>query len=400
MSGALLGGRARGVRRKHLCPFSAPIMLIFALVVAVPVAIFLPPAQIYAGWRLKQFLLKPPLVDTTTCARVGSYGGARVRSGDGGPDGGGTNRGTVIDGEWKLCAIGPDSDHAEDGVGDGAVQGIAGGGGGVAFSVGIGGDFSFDRALADQAGMTVHSFDPSERHLCEHDPGGTTEGFRVHPGVTFHCIGLADESTQRQGRRMGGGHVAAWNMQTLGDLMNSYLPPDRPQRLEVLKLDCEGCEWEVLASLLFEPLPPPANVDPSSTTTKNGDDENYSPSDGRSGAAVVIDDHTNLGDGRYSWTPLPAGSSPLDRTHQLAFEIHLWPPLRHSPNSWWRHTASRTGKWNRVLTGLEERGWRRVDVPRRNPQSTEERIGWAGDSMACCWEISLINTRWPPPSSD
>lgn len=339
--------------RRPACSAVARVPLaVLAITALFLLGKYAPPWQVLCGWRLHRLLTRPPLAGT--CRDLRHFGGHSVLEG-----------GHVLDGGWQICT---------DGWSQGSSRSR------FAFSVGIGGDFSFDLALASN-GFTVHSFDPSERKLCHRDRGDGSAGVQISRGVKFHCLGLADRAAGRQGRRMGGGQLDHWEMRTLAQLMDAYLPPGA--QLGVLKVDCEGCEWEVLASLLFQPH--------AGAVRDHGQSGEKNPSN-----SGIVDDHVDADLSRFSRAAIPPGQSPLDRVERLAIEVHLWPPQRHQPDSWARHSAALSTAWHRTLVALETRGWRRVDTPRSNPQSTVERIGWVGDEMACCWELSYVNTRLAP----
>lgn len=113
----------------------------------------------------------------------------------------------------------------------------------VVYDFGIANQWEFSDSMAAQHGCQVHAFDPSDAHLKEH---------RAHrqEGVTFHFLGLSSGSNKSS--------AAPWS-----DTLNGYGSVIGPlerldvimsslghNAIDVLKIDCEGCEWESLAGVV------------------------------------------------------------------------------------------------------------------------------------------------------
>lgn len=124
----------------------------------------------------------------------------------------------------------------------------------LVYSFGIAMQWEFDDRMAD-SGCEVHSFDPTGAYIATHEA-------HVKRGVTFHPWGLSG-GTPRAGcsddsRRFSGG--------TYGNLTGPLLSLDRivrrlghvGRRISVLKVDCEGCEWDAFHHLAT--LQPPELV--------------------------------------------------------------------------------------------------------------------------------------------
>ena len=107
----------------------------------------------------------------------------------------------------------------------------------LVFSVGVGNAWQFDDALATQLGCEVHSFDPTQELLAAH------EAHHV-PGVHFHFVGLGQTRTSTYGTKGRGAQ-----MQPLPEIMSRWAGK---RTIDVLKIDCEGCEWAVLYLLAHE----------------------------------------------------------------------------------------------------------------------------------------------------
>jgi len=132
----------------------------------------------------------------------------------------------------------------------------------VVYSVGIGEDISFDLALIERFGCTVHGFDPTPRSLTWLAAQNLPARFVVHP------YGIADiDGTLSFAPPKNPAHVSH---SVLGDEADRAgtrieLPVKRLEtvlrelghdRLDLLKLDIEGAEYAVLDILLEKgPLP-------------------------------------------------------------------------------------------------------------------------------------------------
>ena len=101
----------------------------------------------------------------------------------------------------------------------------------LVFSVGIGDAWQFDDALATQLGCEVHSFDPTQQLRAQHEAHDVR-------GVHFHYTGLGKMRPNAYGTQ---GRGAA--MLPLGAMMARWAGK---RTVDVLKIDCEGCEWEAI----------------------------------------------------------------------------------------------------------------------------------------------------------
>ena len=119
----------------------------------------------------------------------------------------------------------------------------------LVYSFGIGGDARWERWIASELQCEVHAFDPTIRLRQLHRRRASTDGRETllelmppSPGrVFFHYWGLGEQ--------------AAANTRVYGAINATRLLPLATilkrlghTSIDVLKLDCEGCEWSVLAA--------------------------------------------------------------------------------------------------------------------------------------------------------
>ncbi len=123
---------------------------------------------------------------------------------------------TDTEGVWPICL---DDLHAQSCL---------------VYSIGIADDWSFDELLGS-LGCQVHSFDPTV-DLPE----------SLAPNVTFHQWGLsgeAESSTRkvvqsRSGKQLG----PLYSLREMMEMLHH-------RHLSILKIDCEGCEWDFFAHI-------------------------------------------------------------------------------------------------------------------------------------------------------
>ena len=130
----------------------------------------------------------------------------------------------------------------------------------VVYSVGVGSDVTFDRALIERFSCTVHSFDPTPMAR------EWIAAQALPPEFVFHPLGLADQDAEvafamplqegwdsfslpPEGSDEEVVHCPVRRLETLaGDLGHT--------RIDVLKMDIEGFEYGVIDDVLAGPLRP------------------------------------------------------------------------------------------------------------------------------------------------
>ena len=107
----------------------------------------------------------------------------------------------------------------------------------LVYSFGINDNTEWEEKIAKEFGCDVYAFDPTSKFKQN-----------VAPGVTFHQLGL-----QGAGVDVSKTHSSAYDaldpskLRTLGEIMN--LMGHEKREIDILRLDCEGCEWGVLKQL-------------------------------------------------------------------------------------------------------------------------------------------------------
>ena len=123
----------------------------------------------------------------------------------------------------------------------------------IVYSFGIGEDLSFDLALIERFGCTVHAFDPTPRSLA------WAKQQQLPDKLHVHGVGLADHDgtasftapsnpnhvSHTLSRNISGGERFEFPVRSLRSLMHAL----GHQRLDILKMDIEGAEYGVIEAL-------------------------------------------------------------------------------------------------------------------------------------------------------
>jgi len=124
----------------------------------------------------------------------------------------------------------------------------------IVLSVGIGEDISFDRALIDQYGVEVHAFDPTPKSLEWLRSQTLPASFHAHPYGLANCDGeisffpprdpthVSHSAIVRHSGPSEGVRCPVRRLETIMDMIGA-------SRIDLLKLDIEGAEYEVLQDL-------------------------------------------------------------------------------------------------------------------------------------------------------
>lgn len=130
----------------------------------------------------------------------------------------------------------------------------------VVASVGIGGEWHVEDALA-HAGCHVTAFDPTEKLRASHAAHAdlpSSHRLRFHylglsaPAAGAASAGAASASSAQAARQttLPYGALSASRLRTLDHLLDVAVAGRVRDTVDVLKIDCEGCEWSVFRWLV------------------------------------------------------------------------------------------------------------------------------------------------------
>ncbi len=135
----------------------------------------------------------------------------------------------------------------------------------IVYSLGVGEDADFDLSLIDRFGLTVHAFDPTPSTVDWVAGHNLPDRFRFHPWAVAAADGVVrlyprarrDGSRSQVmytmvaegGSRDGAVEVAAYSLGSITRRLGHA-------RVDLLKMDIEGAEYEVLDTLLDSAVKP------------------------------------------------------------------------------------------------------------------------------------------------
>jgi len=128
----------------------------------------------------------------------------------------------------------------------------------VVLSFGLGDDISFDRAMISRYGAEVHGFDPTEESLAWLSTQELPEEMRVYP------IGISNvDGNQRfalpESEHRGNFSAKASSGRSIELPVlrySSIVSMLNLSRVDIVKLDVEGSEYEIIPDLLKAPVQP------------------------------------------------------------------------------------------------------------------------------------------------
>lgn len=127
----------------------------------------------------------------------------------------------------------------------------------VVVSGGVGKSITFELGLMARTGCKVHLFDPSPTGI------GTMQiTENRHPGIIFHPIGLSGEDGVQTFDMPDRSEEGSWKKGKNGSMhsfecrsISSFAKQNNWKRIDLLKLDIEGFEYEVLNDVLKSGIP-------------------------------------------------------------------------------------------------------------------------------------------------
>ncbi|MFL2545963.1 MAG: FkbM family methyltransferase [Candidatus Rariloculaceae bacterium] len=136
---------------------------------------------------------------------------------------------------------------------------------GIVYSIGIGGSIDFDLDLIELYGLEIHAFDPTPATVKWLEASRPRQAFHFYPwavtgsdgSITLYPRARRDGSASdvmytmvpEAGTRENGVEVPAYSVPTLMEKLGH-------DRIDLLKIDIEGAEYEVLDTLISSSVRP------------------------------------------------------------------------------------------------------------------------------------------------
>jgi FkbM family methyltransferase len=127
--------------------------------------------------------------------------------------------------------------------------------GSIVYSFGVGTDISFDEALIALRGVTVHAFDPTPRSVEWVKAQSLPERFVFHPWGIAGFDGTASfhapkDPTHVSHTVLEGGNVGTGTVEVPVLRLRTIMSKLGHERIDILKMDIEGAEYDVLPDVL------------------------------------------------------------------------------------------------------------------------------------------------------
>jgi hypothetical protein len=107
----------------------------------------------------------------------------------------------------------------------------------LVYSVGSNNDISFETSVSKYLGCEIHTFDPTVRK----------EEFVGAHVASFHDWGLGEDGRKVHfGRGSGSGSFTSMSLKSMTKQLNHT-----GRKIDLLKIDCEGCEWQALPDIFY-----------------------------------------------------------------------------------------------------------------------------------------------------
>ena len=101
----------------------------------------------------------------------------------------------------------------------------------LVYSIGSDNDISFEKSVSKHLGCEIHTFDPTVR----------VEDFVGTSVASFHGWGLGEDGEVVNFGVRGGGSFTSMSLKSMVEKLGHT-----GRNIDLLKIDCEGCEWQAL----------------------------------------------------------------------------------------------------------------------------------------------------------
>lgn len=133
----------------------------------------------------------------------------------------------------------------------------------VIYSFGVGEDISFDLELMDRFQLEIHAFDPSPRSIDWVRQQDLKEGFHFYPyGLAASDGNLSFSEPEEPGIQSLKLSRSIMDMETGKNIMelpvhrlSTIMQKLKHDRIDILKMDIEGAEYEVIEDILSSAIP-------------------------------------------------------------------------------------------------------------------------------------------------